>query len=499
MFEPAETGHYLDKAAFEAQVPQLRVDLLNAQYDLRQANFSVILLIAGDDRVGCNEMLHALHEMMDARYMRTHALQQPTAEEDERPALWRHWCNLPRRGQIGVFVGGWSHDVIRDRLLGKLDETQFLRQLAHLRNFEHSLAADGALLLKFWLHLPQHQRKQRLQQARKRPDRAWQLDARDWQIYKLYHQSTPIAERLIRETSTGEVPWDIIESTDWRYRNLTLYTILLERLTRRLTLPQVTAAPVGETSASQTRNHTPTLLDTIDLSQALPAVTYQQQLQDYQGRLSRLTRKARSKGVTSVVVFEGWDAAGKGGAIRRLTAAIDPENYNILPIAAPTDEEKAHHYLWRFWREIPRAGRVLIFDRSWYGRVLVERVEGFASEPEWRRAYNEINDFEAQLGEHGILLVKFWLHIDAEEQLRRFQTRQETPFKKYKLTADDYRNRQRWHDYELAVEDMVARTSTSEAPWHLVACNDKPWARIVVLKTYYVALKRRLQGLADKP
>ena len=208
--------------------------------------------------------------------------------------------------------------------------------------------------------------------------------------------------------------------------------------------------------------------------------------------MNRLTRQAREAGLTSVLVFEGWDAAGKGGVIRRLISAMDPVNFQIVPIAAPTEEEKAHHYLWRFWRHLPRAGRVLIFDRSWYGRVLVERIEGFASESEWRRAYSEINAFEEQLSEHGILLMKFWLHIDADEQMRRFQTRLETPYKKFKITEEDYRNREKWRAYELALHEMVQRTSTEYAPWHLVSANNKPWARVEVLKMHCRQLKRRL-------
>jgi polyphosphate kinase 2 (PPK2 family) len=193
-----------------------------------------------------------------------------------------------------------------------------------------------------------------------------------------------------------------------------------------------------------------------------------------------------------VLLFEGWDAAGKGGVIRRITAAMDPELYHVVPIAAPTEEECARHYLWRFWRYLPRAGRVLIFDRSWYGRVLVERVEGLTPALAWQRAYSEINDFEQQLYHHGMIVLKFWLHIDPDEQMKRFQTRQETPYKKYKLTEEDYRNREKWRDYERAVHDMVERTSTIYAPWHLVASNDKRWARICVLRTYCRALKQRL-------
>ena len=184
-----------------------------------------------------------------------------------------------------------------------------------------------------------------------------------------------------------------------------------------------------------------------------------------------------------ILALEGWDAAGKGGAIRRVTHALDARMYRVIPIAAPTDEERAHHYLWRFWRHLPRLGRITIYDRTWYGRVLVERAEGFASEAEWMRAYKEINEFEEQLTEHGIVLVKYWLHISADEQLERFKERETAPWKQYKITPEDYRNREKMNLYEQAASDMIARTSTEFSPWTLVEANDKRYARIKVLRT----------------
>ncbi len=225
---------------------------------------------------------------------------------------------------------------------------------------------------------------------------------------------------------------------------------------------------------------------------SLDKTRYREKLARAQAKLNQLHRKALERGVSTVLVFEGPDAAGKGGAIRRLTAALDARHVQVIPIAAPTDEERAHHYLWRFWRHLSRAGRVTIFDRSWYGRVLVERVEGFASEEEWRRAYAEINDFEEQLIEHGTVLRKFWLHITKEEQLARFQAREKTPYKRWKLTDEDWRNRERWDDYAAAVNDMVEQTSTKKAPWVLVEGNDKRFARVKVATTVCEAMARAL-------
>ena len=199
-------------------------------------------------------------------------------------------------------------------------------------------------------------------------------------------------------------------------------------------------------------------LANVDLSTRLSPESYERKLPRLQGELRELARLAYEHGRPAVLVFEGWDAAGKGGSIRRMTEALDARQFRVVPVAAPTDEERAHHYLWRFWRHVPRDGRITVFDRSWYGRVLVERVEGFAAEAEWRRAYDEINEFELQLVSHGTALVKFWLHLSPEEQLRRFSEREVVPWKQHKLTGEDWRNRERWQDYLAAVNDMLVFT-----------------------------------------
>ena len=234
------------------------------------------------------------------------------------------------------------------------------------------------------------------------------------------------------------------------------------------------------------------MLENINVSRKVPKAEYKAEIEDLELKLAALQREAKDLGIPVIIVFEGWDAAGKGSCIRRVTGAIDPRLYHLIQFAAPTDEERAHHYLWRFWRQLERDGRCTFFDRSWYGRVLVERVEKFATEEEWQRAYSEINQFEEQLVEHGCIVLKFWLHISKEEQLQRFKARQEEPHKQHKITDDDWRNREKWHDYELAVDQMVSHTSTRHAPWTLISANDKPHARIQALKTFCKAMKHAL-------
>jgi polyphosphate:AMP phosphotransferase len=308
-------------------------------------------------------------------------------------------------------------------------------------------------------------------------------------MYSEFHSTS---EHIIMRTSTGEAPWTIVEGEDHRYRSLRVCEVLLDEIKRKLPNGTQDGPSAAENAASADSAAPLTVLSTLDMDLALDDREYKTRLKELQARRNRLHREARARGISSIMVFEGWDAAGKGGAIRRMVAAIDARDYQVIPISAPTDEERVHHYLWRFWRHLSRAGRVTVFDRSWYGRVLVERVEGFASEDEWRRAYSEINDFEQQLVDYGIVLSKFWIHITREEQEARFQARAEVPYKRWKLTDEDWRNRESWNQYEIAVNDMIERTSTITAPWHLVEGNDKKFARIKVLQTVCDQLEQRL-------
>jgi len=488
VLEAAELGQKLEKADYEARVEELRVALINAQYDLRQSDFPVIVLLDGDDRRATAAALHDMFDWMDGRYLETHALGDLTEEEQNRPIVWRYWRRLPRKGRIGVFLNGWAIEGIRRRVLGEIDDADFEHWIGHTRGFEGMLAADGALLIKLWFHLPKKELKKRIKKAARKHEQAWRLTMNDERLYDVYDDAIPVAERLVNETSTGDAQWTVIESTDWRYAGVTAAETILGAVKRRLAGPPV-PSPSSVSSSLPDIPGEKTVLDTVDLSSALSREEYKQRLEDLQADVARLTGKAQKKGIASVLAFEGWDAAGKGGVIRRLMAPVDPRTFRLIPVAAPTEEELAHHYLWRFWSHVPMNGRMTVFDRSWYGRVLVERVEGFAQEHEWRRAYGEIRDFEAQLAEHGCLVQKFWLHIDSDEQLARFEAREQTPYKQYKLTEEDYRNREKWPAYEEAVHEMVARTHTEEAPWYLVPANDKRFARVSVLEHFCKGLK----------
>ncbi len=368
------------------------------------------------------------------------------------------------------------------------------QSLERAKRLEKMLHAEGAVIIKFWLHLSKDKQEKRLKSLEKNPATRWRVTERDWKHFKAYDKFQSVHESVIRHTSTAEAPWIIVEGEDPCYRSLTVGKTVLETLRNRL----------EQTNTETTKVNAPPLLPsidnihilkTLDLTKSLAKKQFKEELEKYQGKLNFLTRDPKFKDMTVVIVFEGNDAAGKGGSIRRITGALDARYYQVIPIAAPTEEERAQPYLWRFWRHIPRKGRVTIFDRSWYGRVLVERVEGYCAENDWMRAYSEINDFEAQLVRHNIIVVKFWLTISKEEQLRRFEDRQKTGYKSFKITDEDWRNREKWEQYEQAICDMVDRTSTIISPWTLVEANDKNFARIKILKTLCNHIEKTLESL----
>lgn len=495
MFESAELGHKIDKATYDAEVPALREALLEAQFNLaKAANFPVIILVGGMDGAGRGETVNLLNEWMDPRYIQTHGMGEPSDEELERPMMWRFWRALPPKGRIGVFLGSWYTWPILNRVSGITSTADLDQSLERAKRLEKMLHAEGAVIIKFWLHLSKDKQEKRLKSLEKNPATRWRVTERDWKHFKAYDKFQSVHESVIRHTSTAEAPWIIIEGEDPCYRSLTVGKTILETLRNRLEQTSTEAAKVNAPPLLPSIDNIH-ILKTLDLTKSLAKKQFKEELEKYQGKLNFLTRDPKFKDMTVVVVFEGNDAAGKGGSIRRITGALDARYYQVIPIAAPTEEERAQPYLWRFWRHIPRKGRVTIFDRSWYGRVLVERVEGYCAENDWMRAYSEINDFEAQLVRHNIIVVKFWLTISKEEQLRRFEDRQKTGYKSFKITDEDWRNREKWEQYEQAICDMVDRTSTIISPWTLVEANDKNFARIKILKTLCNHIEKTLASL----
>ncbi|MBL4819856.1 MAG: polyphosphate:AMP phosphotransferase [Gammaproteobacteria bacterium] len=496
MFEVAEVGRSLSKEEYKQAEPEVHYRLLTLQQKLRASSKALIVIVAGVEGAGKGEVVNKLNRWFDTRDVQTHAFWDETDEERERPEFWRYWRTFPARGSISVMFGSWYGKPITDRAFDKIDDGDFESELQRIEDLERTLTRDGNIIVKLWFHLPrEEQRKQA------------ELDSKNFgfkkpglmgEYSKSYEQLTRVSGRAIRLTDTGFAPWNIIEATDSRYRDISVGKALISSLERALknntSVSESTQEPedsvldkILESSKSNI-----TILDNLDLDQSLTDEEYDAQLSEAQQRLYKLAWSMHNQKKNAVLVFEGWDAAGKGSSIRRLAAAMDARLYRVIPVGAPTDEELLHHYLWRFWRQIPRAGFMTIYDRSWYGRVLVERIEKLADQREWLRSYQEINNFEENLTSHSIAVIKFWIHISNNEQLNRFKARENDVLKKHKITKADWRNREKWDQYKLAVNDMVAHTSTAYAPWNLIAGNDKKFARVQILNTVCESLEKIL-------
>lgn len=488
IFRSAEKPVSMPDAEFRKRKDGLRLDLIALQQRIRaEARFPVIVVLAGVKGAGVIDTLNVINTWMDPRWVETHAFEDPSDEERERPPFWRYWRSLPAAGAMGLYLEGWYGELLGldpARPVGRGDD-----RLRHIAAFEETLSDDGALILKFWLHLNERQQRRKVEEP-DGEDPVFGLRPADhaWRPQPPYSVYTKTAAHVIAATSTDRAPWHVIAGRDANHRRATILDILRQSFAHHLKR----RARAAKTGGAKTSRAAPAagVLAELKLDQAVSDKDYAEAFHALQARLYAAQQAARDAKVSSVFAFEGWDAAGKGGAIRRLAYALSAYNYNVVPIGPPTEEERAHHYLWRFWRALGRAGHITIFDRSWYGRVLVERVDNLVPKAAWQRAYEEINTFEEQLTASGIVLLKFWLHVDRAEQLKRFREREKDPAKRWKLTGDDWRNRRHWNAYASAVNDMVKRTSTPQAPWHLIPANSKKFARITIMETIADALEQ---------
>ena len=474
------------RKTYQARVRALREDLVQMQVRLKESPFKVLLILAGPEGAGRGNLLNTLAGWLDPRGVETFSFHEPTDEERERPLQWRFWRSLPASGRIGLYAGSWYTETLRAEAKSERALERTAREAERIAHFEKLLSDGGTLIIKVWLEISREAQGRRLRALRADPLTAWRVTEEDWRHHRIYDRLARTAKLIRARTDRPGARWTLLKAEDEPLRDLRVGQLLLSRFRRQhARLGRLAASgragcrpPVKALRAAGQRR-----LRSLPLDQDLSARDYEAAREKWLGRLNLAVRAALAAHRSLVFVFEGWDAAGKGGAIRRLASAIDPRFYSVIPVAKPTDEEKQYHYLWRFWRQIPRDGRVAIFDRSWYGRVLVERLEGFCREEEWKRAFGEINDFEQELTRHGTLVLKYWLHVSYKEQLRRFREREVTAYKQHKINAEDWRNRDKWSDYEIAVGDMLALTDRRTAPWHLIPANNKRFARLEILRT----------------
>lgn len=509
MLEMVDLGKKLSKEEFKQWMTGAERQINELQRGMKEAGIPTIVVFEGLEAAGKGTCINRLMQPLDPRGFKVHPIHPPQEEERLRPFLYRFWCRLPARGRVAIFDHSWYTRVLEERVEKRVSRDQWLGAFSEIQAFERQQADDGAVLVKFWLHISKKEQGKRFKAMEESPSLAWKIGKPEHRQHKLYKKYLEAAEDVFEKTNTAFAPWVIVEGHDKQFAIRKVFQTLISTWEQALEKARAAKsakaaavpAPAAKTAKGKTAktvailpHESVTILSGLDLSQKVDEKTYGVKVEKYQARLLELEHELYIRRVPVVIAFEGCDAAGKGGAIKRLVQKLDPRGYEVIPVAAPTREELDHHYLWRFARALPKHGHLTIFDRTWYGRVLVERVEGFCSEEAWRRAYREINEFESHLVNDGGVLVKFWLHIDQDEQMRRFKERQSTAWKQWKITDEDWRNREKWPQYERAINDMLANCSTRSAPWTIVEANDKLHARLKVLKTVVDAIEARLKG-----
>ena len=497
MLEKINLSKKMGKKEFKELMEQLGPQLGRLQRECKEKGIPVIIVFEGFGASGKGTMINKLIESLDPRGFRVYTTQSETMEEHYRPFLWRFWNMMPEKGRISILDRSWYRILMNDRFDRKTTEKQLSYAFDEIVSFEKLLTDDGIVIMKFFLDISKKEQAKRLAVLEDSKETAWRVTEDDKKRNKHYDEFRRIVEEVLERTDRDNAPWNVIEAHDREYAAAKVISAVVSRLkaaleeqAKRAAVPKVSPQESAQIHYDPFRT---SVLAGVDLSKTLEKEEYKARLKDLQARLSMLHNEVYRRRIPVILAFEGWDAGGKGGAIKRLTQAMDPRGYEVNPISAPNDIEKAHHYLWRFWTKVPKAGHVAIFDRSWYGRVMVERIEGFCTEEEWRRAYREMNAMEESWANDGAVVLKFWMHIDKDEQERRFKERQDNPDKQWKITDEDWRNRAKWGEYEVAVDEMLVHTSTTYAPWIVVEANSKYYARIKVLETVIDAIEKRLK------
>ncbi len=492
MLESLDLNQSLPKESYKEFKSSLSNRLRDLQRSLIESGRGLLILFEGMEASGKGDSIRQVVAPLDPRGFKVHLTRlQMNEEELLRPFLWRFWQNIPGKGEIAIFDRGWYMPIITQRVTKELDDHTWSIRKDEIKQFERQLVDDGLILVKFWLHIGKKEQKKRFKKMEKSTYEGWRVTEEDWKIHKQFDEYTTVEDELFIETDTPYAPWTVVASTDRRHRRIHIMRTIVETLERALkegsrTVTYVSAVP---TSNELSEINAVSVLDRVDTSLSLDRKEYRQQLKIYQDRLRELEFACYTQRTPVIILYEGWDAGGKGGNIKRVTQKLDPRGYSVIPISAPQGVEATRHYLWRFWQHLPKGGHFAIFDRSWYGRVLVERIEGFCWEEEWKRAFYEINEFERHLAHFGTVIIKFWLHISKDEQLARFKERETVPHKLHKLTEEDWRNRDKWNQYAVAVNEMIERTSTNYAPWTIIEGNCKLWARVKALKTIVSAVE----------
>ena len=474
-----------DSDALKTEIKALRERLLAQQQLVRDQKLPVVVLVEGWAAAGKGSLINELISEIDPRFYNVVSPVVLPDKEERYPFLYQYAKAIPENGKIMFYDSGWMEGAVRKFLRRDITKKQYKDRIRAVNEFERQLRHGGYLILKLFLHIDQDEQRKRLNALRENYETEWRVTEEDlWQHreYKLFRETY---DEFMDQTGKT-VKWHVLDGDKKKMAARDALKLLVEMIDTGLNAGRYIGKPFSEKFPLIKMQK----LSEVDLSPALDDEEYKKELKKLQKRLGELHNTIYRKKIPVILCYEGWDAAGKGGNIRRIARPLDPRGFDVMPIASPEPHEINRQYLWRFWTRLPRSGHICIFDRTWYGRVMVERLEGFCTEDDWRRAFNEMNEFERQLTDWGAVVIKFWIHIDQDTQLARFTDRQNTPEKQWKLTEEDWRNREKWPQYEEAIDEMLQKTSTENAPWFIIESNDKKYARIKTLKIVIKALEK---------
>ena len=472
----------------EKRLEELRARLSVKQTQIKEHALPVLVVLEGWGAAGKGSVLGKVIRNIDPRFFKVATMGEKSEDEKRKPFLYRHFVKIPEAGKYMFLDGSWMDEVTGEYLRGELSDVDYENRIGSIRQFERQLTDNGYLVLKFFFQIDEKEQKKRIEGLLEDKNTKWRVSENDLWQNKHYDKCLDLYDSYLRETNQSQAPWYIIDAKNKKWAEAQLLDIMVNGIDTALSRG-AQAVPILQNMFPLRK--TPKLSE-IPLNLSLTDEEYKKELDKYQKKLSKLHNELYRKRIPVIIAYEGWDAAGKGGNIKRITGALDPRGFEVHPIASPEPHEKARHYLWRFWTRLPRTGHIAIFDRTWYGRVMVERLEGFCSENDWQRAYNEINEFERELTDWGAIVIKFWVQIDKDTQLARFTERQNTPEKQWKITDEDWRNREKWDQYETAIDEMLQKTNTTTAPWYVLESNDKKYARIKALKILTEEIEKRL-------
>ncbi len=495
MLENTDLSKSIDKKEYDNIFDDLKIRIGELQRKAWKMDIPIVIVFEGWHASGMTEIINRFLLTLNPIGFDLHTTGKPCYQEEQKPLLWRFWTKIPKKGSIAIFDRSWYRRAIIEHTSKGKASKDMPKCLDGLTYFERQLTDGGYLLIKFFLHISKKEQEKRYHRMKKQDIPLFIVEEEEQEYLYEYDRYLPLIESILERTDRTFAPWTIVESDNIDFATVKVLAKVIESIEYKIydTENERKAEQNARDENCIVKDIDSSILKKVDLDRSLTRQEYKKEKKMLQKKISRLHYELFKLRIPLIIVFEGWDASGKGGGIKRIVQKLNPRLYQVTPVGVPSQADLEHHYMWRFYTGIPEAGHIGIYDRSWYGRVLVERVEDLCNSQEWKRAYREINEFEEILANYGTIIIKFWMHIDKEEQLRRFKQREKTPHKRWKITEDDWRNREKWGLYHSAADEMLQKTSTSWAPWNIVESNDKYYSRIKILQTINERIEKALK------